>query len=341
MSRYDDDYFGGWRSWPKPASKAERVARATRAAMKLGRGGRKLHPVVVRGRSAATSTWGKGWCTTLASYGDYENRLPRGMSYLRSGAVIDLQIERGRVEALVSGTRVYKVRIGIRPLTKARWNAMKAQCAGGITSLVALLRGELSPPIMDVIARREGGLFPASAEIDLACSCPDSVVMCKHVAAVLYGIGTRLDTEPELLFVLRGVDHHELITDAPAAAVKRGRRTSSPAGKMASAELESVFGIELADQPATGLASDETRSSGKPTKRKAPRRKAPKRKAPKRKAPKRKAPSERPRSAPAGGKAKSAGKSGRAKRAAASKSGGTAKRAATARSARQSGKGKR
>jgi uncharacterized Zn finger protein len=91
------------------------------------------------------------------------------MSYLRSGAVIDLQIERGRVEALVSGTRVYKVRIGIRPLTKARWNAMKAQCAGGITSLVALLRGELSPPIMDVIARREVGLFPATAEIDLEC----------------------------------------------------------------------------------------------------------------------------------------------------------------------------
>jgi hypothetical protein len=178
MSRYDDDYFGGWRSWPKAASKAERIARAGRAAKKLARGGRELHPVVVEGRTAAKSAWGKGWCTTLGSYGDYENRLPRGMSYLRSGAVIDLQIERGRVAALVSGTSVYKVRIDIRTLTKPRWRAIKEKCAGGITSLVALLRGELSPPIMNVIARRDEGLFPAPAEIDVTCSCPDSAVMC-------------------------------------------------------------------------------------------------------------------------------------------------------------------
>lgn len=321
MSRYDDDYYDGWRSWPKPPSKAERIARAGRAAKKLGRGGRELHPVVVEGRAAAKSAWGKGWCTTLASYGDYSNRLPRGMSYLRSGAVIDLQIERGRVEALVSGTRVYKVRIDIRPLTRPRWRAIKEKCAGGITSLVALLRGELSPPIMNVIARRDEGLFPAPAEIDVTCSCPDSAVMCKHVAAVLFGIGTRLDEEPELLFHLRGVDHRELITDAPVTAVKRGRRASNPAGKMASAELEAVFGIELAGPSTTGLASDETRSTGKPTKRKTP--------------------SERPGSARAGGKAKSAGKTGRGKRATESRSGATAKKAATTRSVRQSRRGKR
>jgi uncharacterized Zn finger protein len=323
MSRYDDDYYGGWRSWPKPLRKDERLARAGRAAKKLSRGGRELHPVVVEGRTAAKSAWGKGWCTTLASYGDYENRLPRGLSYLRSGAVIDLAIQRGRVEALVSGSRVYKVRIDIRPLTRARWSAMKAQCAGGITSLVALLRGELSPPIIDVIARREGGLFPASEEIDVTCSCPDSAVMCKHVAAVLYGIGTRLDAEPELLFVLRGVDHRELITDAPVAAVKRGRRASSPAGKMASAELEAVFGIELDGPSTTEPASDETRPTRKSTKTK------------------RKTPSERPRPARGGGEAKSAGRTGTTKRAAASKPGGTARKAATTASIKQKRNGKR
>ncbi len=320
MSRYDD-YFGGWHAWPRYLREDERRARAGRAAKKLTRGGRELHPVVAEGRTAAKSAWGKGWCTTLASYGDYSNRLPRGMSYLRSGAVIDLQIERGRVAALVSGTSVYKVEIHIRPLTKPRWRAIKEKCAGKITSLVALLRGKLSPPIMAMMARREGGLFPAPAEIDVTCSCPDSAVMCKHVAAVLFGIGTRLDEEPELLFVLRGVAHRELITEAPVTAVKRGRRASKSAGKMASAELEAVFGIELAGPPTTEPASDETRSAGKPRKRKTP--------------------SERPRSARAGGKAKSAGKAGTAKRAAASRSGGPAKKAATTRSVRQNRRGKR
>jgi uncharacterized Zn finger protein len=245
------------------------------------------------------------------------------MSYLRSGAVIDLQIERGRVDALVSGTRVYKVRIDIRPLTGPRWRAIKEKCAGGITSLVALLRGELSPPIMNVIARREEGLFPAPADIDMMCSCPDSASMCKHVAAVLFGIGTRLDEEPELLFVLRGVDHRELITDAPVTAVKRGRRASNPAGKMASAELEAVFGIELAGPAAAKPASDEARPTSKPAKTK------------------RKTASKRPRSARAGGEAKSAGKTGTAKGAAASRSGGTAKKAATTRSVRQGRSDKR
>lgn len=293
MSRYDDDYFDDWHSWPRYLREDERRARAGRAAKKLTRGGRELHPVVVEGRTAASSAWGKGWCTTLASYGDYSNRLPRGMSYLRSGAVIDLQIERGRVAALVSGTSVYKVGIHIRPLTKPRWRAIKEKCAGKINSLVALLRGELSPPIMAMMARREGGLFPAPAEIDVTCSCPDSAIMCKHVAAVLFGIGTRLDEEPELLFVLRGVDHRELISEAPVTAVKRGRHASNPAGKMASAELEAVFGIELADGLTTGPASNETRPSSKPAKRKRP--------------------SARSKSVRAGGKVKSAGKARTAK----------------------------
>jgi uncharacterized Zn finger protein len=331
MSRYDDDgYLDDWHSWPRYLREDERRARAGRAAKKLTRGGRELHPVVVEGRIAAKSAWGKGWCTTLASYGDYSNRLPRGMSYLRSGAVIDLQIERGRVAALVSGSSVYKVGIHIRPLTKPRWRAIKEKCAGRITSLVALLRGELSPPIMTMMARRDEGLFPAPAEIDVTCSCPDSAIMCKHVAAVLFGIGTRLDEEPELLFVLRGVDHRELITDAPVTAVKRGRRASKSADKMASADLEAVFGIELAEQSEAGSASGEARSSRKSTKRKTE--------------------SGRPGSARGGGKAKSKGKtgavkrvkkSGMAKRASASRSGATAKKAATTRSVRKGRSDKR
>lgn len=255
MSRYDDE-FGGWGRWPRYVPVAERRQKAERAATKLARGGRELHPVAVQGRTVAKTPWGKGWCDTLASYGDYANRLPRGTGYLRNGAVIDLGIQPGRVDALVCGTRVYNVRIDIKPLGRQPWRDIKGKCAGQITSLIDLLRGKLSPAIMAVIARRNAGLFPAPAEIKVSCSCPDWAVMCKHVAAVLFGVGTRLDEQPELLFVLRGVDHLELIAEAPTAAGSNGGKgAAAKAGAMDTATLGTVFGIELADEPAAPARS--------------------------------------------------------------------------------------
>src|SRR6202034_2630588 len=99
------------------------------------------------------------------------------------------------------------------------------RCSGKIGSLLELLQGRLSTNVMTVVTDRHEGLFPQPSEIKLDCSCPDWAVMCKHVAAVLYGVGARLDTKPELLFILRGVDHEELIAaDAAAAASALGNK---------------------------------------------------------------------------------------------------------------------
>ena len=230
----------GWNYRPYVTA-AQRRTKAEKHAQKLAKKGTKLAPVRIEGRAIATTIWGKAWCTHLESFSDYENRLPRGRTYVRNGSVLDLQLAPGKVTAMVMGSALYHGTIAIAPLKPARWKAIKAECAGKIDSLVGLLQGRLSDAVMRVITDRERGLFPQPSEIKLECSCPDYASLCKHLAAVLYGVGARLETQPELLFVLRGVDHLELIgaaTDASALA---------PAGTGAIdvAHLSEVFGIEI------------------------------------------------------------------------------------------------
>ena len=135
-------------------------------------------------------------------------------SYVRNGFVVDLQIAKGEVTAMVSGSELYKVKITIAPVAATRWKAICRDCAGTIDSLVELLQGRLAKGVMDRVCREGDGLFPAPSEIKLSCSCPDWADMCKHVAAALYGVGARLDEKPQLLFVLRGVDENELLAGA-------------------------------------------------------------------------------------------------------------------------------
>jgi uncharacterized Zn finger protein len=105
---------------------------------------------------------------------------------------------------------------------------------------------------MEVVTDRDGGLFPKPREIEMRCSCPDYAGMCKHVAAVMYGVGHRLDTSPELLFALRAVDHSELIEQAiPAAPVGSGQGART----IAADDLSAIFDIELGDAPAQKVAA--------------------------------------------------------------------------------------
>ncbi len=276
----------GWYYGFKPyVPVAQRRARAAAEIAKRTRKGQSVCPVRIDGRAIATTFWGKAWCTNLESYSDFANRLPRGRTYVRNGSVVDLQIDKGRVKALVSGSELYEVRIDIAALPKAHWAALKGRCAGRIGSLVELLQGRLSKAVMEVVTDRDGGLFPKPREIEMRCSCPDYAGMCKHVAAVMYGVGHRLDTSPELLFVLRAVDHTELIEQAiPAAPVGSGPNAPT----IAADELSAIFDIELGDGPpdqvtapardkrATGKAARPARRAKKPTavkKSKAPPRK--------------------------------------------------------------------
>jgi uncharacterized Zn finger protein len=224
---------------------AQRRAQAAREVEKRRKKGQTVSPVVIEGRTIARTFWGKAWCDNLESYSDYANRLPRGRTYVRNGSVVDLQIEPGTVKALVSGSELYTVTIHIDPVPEAQWRSIKARCAGQIGSLVELLQGKLSKSVIEIVTAHDGGLFPKPREIHLGCSCPDWASMCKHVAAVLYGVGARLDHQPELLFKLRQVDHLELIEEAASQAGKKPAGTKKKT--VAASDVASVFGIELAE----------------------------------------------------------------------------------------------
>lgn len=237
--------YGGWGFHPY-VPVAERRARAARELAKIARKtGRAAEPLVLeRGRRAIVTTfWGKAWCDNLARYGDYANRLPRGRSYVRNGSVVDLTIAPGEIHARVAGSELYTVRIEIARMAKTRWRAVVARCTGRIGSLVGLLRGELSADVLAMLCDTQRGIFPEPREIAMRCSCPDWAGVCKHVAAVLYGVGARLDRRPELFFTLRQVDQAELIGAATTGAVARSAATM--ANRIADSKLAEVFGIEL------------------------------------------------------------------------------------------------
>ena len=80
---------------------------------KLRKKGVPVSPVKIEGKQIAATFWGKAWCDNLESYRDYENRLPRGRTYVRNGSVVDLQIAPREVTAMVSGSEIYKVKVSI------------------------------------------------------------------------------------------------------------------------------------------------------------------------------------------------------------------------------------
>ncbi len=230
--------------WKPYVSVAERRRKAEREMATLRKKGHSHAPVTIQGRKLATTFWGTAWCNNLESYSDYANRLPRGRTYVRNGSVVDLQVNGGEVRAMVMGSELYKVTVKVSPIPKAHWSTICKDCSGSIDSLVELLQGRLSKAVMERVCQQRTGLFPSPAEIKLSCSCPDWASMCKHVAAVLYGIGARLDEQPELAFNLRAVDHAELIA---SAAKGRTLTTKMPASAkvLDGDDLSALFGLEM------------------------------------------------------------------------------------------------
>jgi len=245
--------YGGW-GWRPYVSVAERRAQARRKMEKLRKKGQTVSPVTIAGRTIVTTFWGKAWCDNLERYSDYENRLPRGRTYVRNGSVIDLQIAPGKVKAMVSGSDIYNVAVTVTPVSKARWKSICRDCSGAIDSVVELLQGRLSKGVMERICRQTHGLFPSPNEIKLSCSCPDWAEMCKHVAAVLYGIGARLDQQPELLFRLHDVDEKELIANAGRALPMPGKAPAGSKALSADEDLAELFGLEIAKTTEDGPA---------------------------------------------------------------------------------------
>jgi len=237
--------YGGWKPYVPVAERRKQAEQLVARAIKAGR---TLSPIAPYRGAIAKTFWGKAWCDNLEHYSDYASRLPRGRTYVRNGSVIDLQIATGRIRAQVMGSSLYEIEIDVAACPEKQWRALSAECSSSVDSVVELLQGKLSAAVMGRICKPGTGLFPAPKDIKLGCNCLDWATMCKHVAAVLYGVGARLDQQPELLFTLRGVDPADLVSSTGVSLSGSGSAPAS--GKVLdNADLGDVFGIDIDTEP--------------------------------------------------------------------------------------------
>ncbi len=259
MSRYGSHFNGGWDPY---VPVAERKRLAEKEAKRRLKKGQSLAPIRITTVKIATTFWGIAWCENLDHYSDFANRLPRGRTYARNGSIVDLQINTGKITALVAGSSPYDVEITIKKLQTKRWIRLQQQCSKSIHSLIGLMRGQLPDDVLHRLTDPNEGMFPTPQEIRLACSCPDGASLCKHLAAVLYGVGHRLDYEPELFFRLRGVHQQDLITEVLSKQSVDTALGLNQESAIDSGELESIFGIDLAVSdaiPPSGPSARQTK----------------------------------------------------------------------------------
>ncbi len=207
-----------WYRYPKPQRR--RPANGIKAQTQRGQFGK--------------TWWASRWIAALERLVD-SARLARGKSYARGGQVLNLDIQPGRVEARVQGSRPspYKVRIEIQPLSEGDWERVADAMAEQALFAAKLLAGEMPPNIEEAFAAAKVSLFPASRkDLTTDCSCPDWANPCKHIAAVYYLLGEQFDADPFLLFRLRGKGKDELM------AMLRARRAAAEPAPEPAAEEE-------------------------------------------------------------------------------------------------------
>ena len=262
----------GYWGYPEYVSVAAKKAKAAKKLKQLRGENPGIKPIFIEGRTIAKTWWGKSWNLNLERYADYSNRIGRGRSYVRHGAVLDLRIDQGRVEALVQGStsRPYSVIIKIKAVSDSIWREIKSACEGKLDSLQGLLAGKFPKALGEIFMARGEGLFPSPKEIEFECSCPDWAYMCKHVAAVLYGIGARLDEDPGLFFKLRKVKMDDLVTQAVKGKTRKLLEKAEKKSKrvIAESDLSKVFGIDLGED--TGIDTKKTTANKKPGSEKKP-----------------------------------------------------------------------
>lgn len=237
--------------FPAYVSVGERRAKAERKLQQLRKKRPNIKPVIIEGRTLATTWWGKSWNSNLERYADYRNRIGRGRSYVRHRSVLDLQLARGKITALVQGSesKPYDIVIKIDKLSARNWTTIRQTCEGRFDSLSELLAGKFPQALKDLFFEQGAGLFPTPREIHFDCSCPDWASMCKHIAAALYGVGARLDDDPSLFFTLRGINIDDIITQTVADTTQTLLRKSERQRDniLEDVDLGDVFGIQMDD----------------------------------------------------------------------------------------------
>lgn len=242
MKRYDSEF-------PPYVSVAERRARATAQMERLKKKNPSIHPIMVSGRKLAETWWGQAWNQNLENYADFRYRIQRGRTYVRHGAVLDLQMSPGLIQALVQGSQSqpYRVKVEVKPLNQDAYSAVTASMQGTIGSLAELLHGQFPKELGALFTKPREGLFPAPEEIAMTCTCPDWATLCKHVAATLYGVGVRVDEDPKLFFTLRGVNLDALIGQAVIHSTHKAAQVDS-SRVIKGDDVASLFDIDLDDQ---------------------------------------------------------------------------------------------
>lgn len=202
-----------YNQFPEYVPVAEKKAKAKKKLEKLKKKNPNIAPIVIEGNLIARTWWGKAWNKNLEIYADYSNRISRGRSYVRNGAVLDLQIKQGVVKALVQGSdrKPYEIKITIEPLSNKNMDSILELCNHKIDNLTELVDGKFPKELEGIFTLKGEGLFPIKKEITFSCSCFDWADMCKHVTAALFGIGARLDEDPMLFFKLRNIDFELLL----------------------------------------------------------------------------------------------------------------------------------
>lgn len=232
-------YFRPYTTVAELKEKAERTAARLKTAEPV-----LPHPHT---RKICLTWWGEAWCKNLESYADYDYRLGRGRSYFRANTVVDLKIRGNVVKAKVQGTskNPYQITITFDSPKPEDIQAITEKLSNRITDIEDLLKGNFPEDLKELFTQKKPGLFPSPNEIHFDCTCFDWADMCKHVAAVMYAIGVKIDDNPGFLFELRGVDMDKFIKAVIKDKVEEMLKNVDKKSKriIKNADVSAIFGL--------------------------------------------------------------------------------------------------
>ena len=192
----------------------------------------------------AKTSWGKQWIQSNLQIGR-PFRMQRGIEYVKDERRIEnLSISTGQIFATVQGTAPtpYRVKINFEPILEEGWKIILKELPKKTINLIELLEGLLPEDIITIFDENGYSLFPsASKGLNATCSCPDTAIPCKHIAAVILYIARVLDYNPFLLLELHGKSKSEILNEL---SLEQGAKNKKEAGKMSTVNnIEFKFNV--------------------------------------------------------------------------------------------------